>query len=225
LLGKIRTKLDIDAWVLFGGSWGSTLALAYAQSYPDRVKALILRGIFMCREKELQWLYEGGTEPIFPDAYKAFCKPILEVNGNSNIEKYHKLLTSTDASVRAHAAKVWSTYEGTLAFLEPKPEVIAKMGDDEFADAFARIECHYFMNNGFFDAENSILARANKIQHIPGIIIHGRYDVICPVQNATELKQAWPKAELHIVSNAGHASSEPGTKALLKEACRKFANI
>ncbi len=221
----IRKRLNIDSWVAFGGSWGSTLALAYAQEHPSKVKGLILRGIFMCRQEELEWLYEGGTEPLFPEVYAEFCKPIKGVNGSSNIDKYYKLLTSEDAGVRAHAAKVWSTYEGTLAFLEPNPAAIARMGDGKFADAFARIECHYFENNGFMNESNSILARAKNLKGIPGVIVHGRYDVVCPVKNAFELKQVWPEASLHVVPSAGHASSEPGIKAKLTEACRLFSSL
>ncbi len=220
----IREKLGIDSWVVFGGSWGSTLALIYAQSHPDKVRGLILRGIFMSRKEEINWFYEGGTRPLFPEEYDAFCEPIKSVSGNSNIEKYYKLLTSTDASVRSHAAKVWSTYEGTLAFLEPNKAAIAKMGDGKFADAFARIECHYFLNNAFMDEKTSILARAKNLQGIPGVIVHGRYDVICPVKNAFELRAAWPEAQLHVIGSAGHASSEPGIKTALQEACKKFAN-
>ena len=222
---RIRALLKIEQWVVFGGSWGSTLALAYAQTHPTRVKALVLRGIFLLRKLEIDWFYQQGTSFIFPDQWEAYRDAIPEAERGDFVAAYYQRLTSPDAGVRAAAAKAWSTWEGATSKLLINSDMIARYGNDQFADAFARIECHYFTNKGWFEVDGQLLRDAHKIRHIPAVIVQGRYDVVCPMQSAWDLHRAWPEAEFVVVPDAGHAASEKGTLSALIEATDKFATL
>jgi proline iminopeptidase len=206
----LREHLGVERWQVFGGSWGSTLALAYAERHPERVSELVLRGIFMLRRKELEWFYQSGASAIFPDAWEPYLAQIPEAERGDMIAAYYKRLTSEDPSVRQAAAKAWSVWEASTSFLRLRPEHVLHAGEDDFAIAFARIECHYFINNGFFEVEDQLLRDIDRIRHIPGVIVQGRYDVVCPMMSAWELVQAWPEAALHVVDDAGHSAFEPG---------------
>lgn len=213
---KIRAHLDIDKWVVFGGSWGSTLGLLYAQSFPERVMGLILRGIFLSREKDLRWLYQDGANRVFPDAWHEFLKPIPEPSQHNLLEAYSKLLNGENELSRMGAAKAWATWEASCATLKPNHTVMDHFTDPHTALSLAKIEVHYFSNHSFIE-ENQIIHDMHKIKDIPGIIIHGRYDMVCPLENAVTLHKAWPNADLNIIREAGHASSEPGiTDALIR---------
>jgi proline iminopeptidase len=201
---------------------GSTLALAYAEKHPDRVAELILRGIFLLRRSELHWFYQEGCGWIFPEAFAAYLDEIPPAERGDMIAAYHKRLTHPDRAVQLAAAKAWSIWEGSTLALIQDPERIKQFGLDAYALAFARIECHYFVNGGFFDADGQLLRDAALIRDIPGVIVHGRYDVVTPVKNACDLKEAWPAAELRIVPDAGHAMSESGIIHELVAATGKF---
>jgi proline iminopeptidase len=218
-LERIREHLGIDKWVLFGGSWGSTLSLAYAQTHPDRVHALILRGIFLCRQEEFDWFYQaGGASRLFPDFWEDFVAPIPLDERGDLMQAYYKRLTGTDQIAQMHAAKAWSCWEGRTATLRPNTQIVERFGDAHRALSIARIECHYFVNNAFLEP-NQLLRDMPKIAHLPGIIVHGRYDAICPLDNAWALHQAWPNSELQIIRDAGHAAAEAGiTDALMRAA-------
>lgn len=219
----IRTTLAIERWILFGGSWGSTLSLLYAQAHPKRVMAMILRGIFLSRQKDLDWTYcEGGAGQIFPDQWQDFLAPIPAGEREDMIEAYHQRLFGDNELARMNAAKHWAMWEGRIATLRPNQEVIDHCADPHLALAMSRIECHYFKNKSFIK-ENQIIGNMNLVARIPGIIIHGRYDMVCPLENAWELSQHWPEAELHIVRDAGHASLEPGIIDALVRATNDFA--
>lgn len=220
---KLRSLLGIEQWVVFGGSWGSTLALAYSETHPDRCLGLILRGIFMLRRKELLWFYQEGTSYIFPDAWQAYLEPIPPAERSDMIAAYYRRLTSEDATVRLQAAKAWSVWEASTSRLIPDPEIMVRFAREDFADAFARIECHYFVNGGFFEPEDQLLQQVDRIRHLPAVIVQGRYDVVCPMISAWELHQAWPESELIIVPDAGHSMSEPGIRSALIEASDRFA--
>ena len=214
---KLREHLGIDRWQAFGGSWGSTLALAYAQTHPERVTELVLRGIFMLRRWELEWFYQGGCHRLFPDSWEHYLAPIPSVEHGDLISAYHRRLTSPDAQVRLDAARAWSVWEASTSFLRQDPGFIDAHKADAFALAFARIECHYFVNGGFFEVEDQLLRDANRIRGIPGTIVHGRYDVVCPLQNAWDLHRAWPEARLEICPNSGHSAFEAEiTDALIR---------
>jgi len=221
---KLRAHLGIERWQVFGGSWGSTLALAYAQTHADRVTELVLRGIFMLRKKELRWFYQEGASFLFPDAWEGYVADIPEDERGDLIAAYHKRLTSDDEEVRLRAAKSWSVWEGSTSCLLPNEELIKKTGGDAFALAFSRIECHYFVNGGFFETEQQLLERIDRIRHIPTVIVQGRYDVVCPVVSAWELHRAFPEATLHIVPDAGHSSMEPGIVHELVSATDRFSS-
>ena len=222
---KIRNHLSIDRWVIHGGSWGSTLSLAYSQTYPDSCKALILRGIFLVRKKEIHWFYQEGASKIFPDNWQSFVAPIPIEKRNNLLEAYYNLLIGEDSSKKIEAAKAWSTWEGSTVRLIQDKDFIGDFSDEKFAEAFARIECHYFMNNAWFDSDNHLIENVDKIRHIPAVIVHGRYDVICPVENAWELHQAWPESELHIIPDAGHSIFEEGIKDKILEYTEKFSSL
>jgi len=206
---RLREHLGIEAWQAFGGSWGSTLALAYAQTHPDRVTELVLRGIFMLRRWELQWFYQEGASRLFPDAWDHYLAPIPPVEHGDLISAYHRRLTSDDLATRLAAARAWSVWEGATSFLRQDPDFMSGHEEEAFALAFARIESHYFVNGGFLDVDDQLLRDAPLIRHIPGTIVHGRYDVVCPVQNAWDLKKAWPEANLVIAPTSGHSAFEP----------------
>ncbi|MDX1368611.1 prolyl aminopeptidase [Pseudomonas sp.] len=221
-LERIREHLGIDKWVLFGGSWGSTLALAYAQRHPERVHALILRGIFLCRPQEFHWFYQEGASRLFPDYWQDYLAPIPPVERGELMQAYYKRLTGSDQIAQMHAAKAWSAWEGRTATLRPNPQVVERFNDSHRALSIARIECHYFVNNAFLEADQ-LLRDMAKIAHLPGVIVHGRYDVICPLDNAWELHQAWPNSELQIIRDAGHAASEVGITDALVRAANQIA--
>ena len=213
---KIREHLDVEKWVLFGGSWGSTLALLYAQAFPERVRSMILRGIFLCRSEELAWFYQEGADKIFPDYWADYVKPIPENERHNMISAYYARLTGDNELAKMSAAKAWSLWEGRCATLRPNPDVVKKFSAPHTATALARIEAHYFINNAFLEP-NQILNNMSAIADIPAVIIHGRYDIVCPLDSAYSLHQSWPSSELHIIRDAGHSASEPSiTDALVK---------
>ncbi len=218
----IRELLGIEKWVLFGGSWGSTLALVYAQAYPEKVLAMILRGIFLCRPRDLNWFYQDGASNIFPDYWQDFIRPIAESERGDLIGSYYKHLTGDNEIQKMSAAKAWSLWEGRCATLRPNQDVVDAFSNPHKAVALARIESHYFANNVFLE-ENQIINNAHKIAHIPGVIVHGRYDMVCPLENACTLQNLWPSAELHIIRDAGHASREAGIVDALIHATDDFA--
>ena len=222
---KIRQHLEIDKWVVFGGSWGSTLSLSYAITHPDRCKALVLRGIFMIRKKEINWFYQDGTSNIYPDAWEHYLRPIPEDERHDLVAAYYKRLTSNDDSVRIEAAKAWSIWEASTSKLIQSGESIHAFEDAKVAEAFARIECHYFINRGFFDTDEWLLENVDKIRHIPTVIVQGRYDVVCPMISAWELHRAFPEADFEIVQDAGHSMTEKGIAAKLVEYTDKFSEL
>jgi len=219
---RLREHLHIERWQVFGGSWGSTLALAYAQAHPQRVTELVLRGIFLLRRWELEWFYQKGFDSIYPDAWEPYIEHIPTGERGDLIGAYYRRLTSADAAVRLAAAKAWSTWEGGTSYLLQNPDYIASTGADEFALQFARIECHYFVHGGFFECDDQLLRDAHKLKHIPAVIVQGRYDVVCPLRSAWDLHRAWPEAELRIVADAGHSALEPGNTHELVEATDRF---
>lgn len=219
---KIRNHLGIQDWIVFGGSWGSTLALAYAITHAEKVKGLILRGIFLCRPSEIKWFYQDGASQIFPDAWEKYFNHIPENERHDFVTAYYKRLTDTNADVRLKAAKIWSQWEAATSRLFVSPESIEEFEDPTYALQFARIECHYFTNNSFFKTNNFLIENVSKIRHIPTSIVQGRYDVVCPARSAWELHKAWPETELFIIADAGHAAGEPGIKSKLIELTHKF---
>ncbi|MDH0621498.1 prolyl aminopeptidase [Pseudomonas chengduensis] len=225
---RIREHLGIDKFVLFGGSWGSTLALAYAQAHPQRVHGLILRGIFLCRPQEFSWFYQEGASRLFPDYWEDYVAPIPVEERGDLMRAFYKRLTGADQIAQMHAAKAWSTWEGRTATLRPNTQVVDRFSEAHRALSIARIECHYFVNDAFLEP-NQLLRDIPKIAHLPGIIVHGRYDAICPLDNAWALHQAWPNSELQIIRDAGHSAAEPGiTDALIRAAeqmARRLLNL
>jgi proline iminopeptidase len=221
----LREHLRIERWQVFGGSWGSTLALAYAQTHPERVTELVLRGIFLVRPWEFRWFYEtpDGTGALFPDLWEHFVAPIPPQERGDMMRAYYRRLTSDDPAVRAHAARHWSMWEGATSFLRVNPDYVAKFEEDAFAEAFARIECHYFVNGGFLRTPSQLLDDVDKIRHIPGVIVQGRYDVVCPMKSAWDLHRAWPEADLRIVGDAGHSAFERGILSELVAATDRYA--
>ena len=221
---RLREHFGIQRWQVFGGSWGSTLALAYAETHPDRVSELVLRGIFLCRPKEISWFYQEGASTIFPDVWEEYLKVIPESERADMVSAYYRRLTSDDAAVRLEAARAWSIWEGSTSKLFFDPSSIEKFADPEFALAFARIECHYFMNNSFFPTDNYLIENVGPIRRIAGVIVQGRYDVVCPIMSAWDLHRAWPEAQLKIIPDAGHSISEPGIIDALVEATDHFGH-
>ncbi len=219
---RLRSHLEIDRWQVFGGSWGSTLALAYAETHPERVTELVLRGIFLLRKKEIDWYYQEGASRIYPDAWEGFLAPIPEAERGDLVRAYYARLTSDDDAVRLEAARAWSVWEGSTSTLAGDPKLVQKTSAAHFAEAFARIECHYFINAGFFERDDQLLANVDAIRQIPGVIVQGRYDVVCPAVSAWDLSRAWPEARLEIIQNAGHSAMEPGITKALVEATNGF---
>jgi proline iminopeptidase len=219
---QIREALDIERWQVFGGSWGSTLALAYAETHPGRVSDLVLRGIFLLRRRELDWYYGGGAASVFPDEWEKFRAPIPEAERGEMIAAYYRLLTGDDRDKKLQAARAWSQWEGATVSLLPSPGRVASFGADHFAEAFARIECHYFINGGFLESDGWLLENIDSIRHIPAVIVQGRYDMATPVVSAWDLHTAWPEADFRLVDDAGHAFSEPGIMHELIEATDRF---
>jgi proline iminopeptidase len=206
----IRRRLNIDRWQVLGGSWGACLALAYAETHPERVSELILRGVFTLRREELLWFYQEGASYLLPEAFAKFVEPIPPVERGDMIAAYHCRLTGKDEEVRLACARAWSMWEGSALSLLPNPGRVAAFGNPRYATAFARIECHYFINQGFFDEDGQLIANAAVLADIPGVMVHGRHDVCTPAKNAWDLHQAWPQADLRIVEDSGHAMTEPG---------------
>ena len=222
---QIREHLEVDKWVVFGGSWGSTLSLSYAITHPDRCKGLVLRGIFMIRKKEIDWFYQEGASNIYPDAWEYYLKPIPEDERHDLVAAYHKRLTSDDEIIRLEAAKAWSIWEASTSKLFQSEDYLHQFEEPKVAEAFARIECHYFINKGFFDTDEWLLENVEKIRHIPAVIVQGRYDVVCPMVSAWELHLAFPKADFEIVQDAGHSMAEEGIAAKLVEYTDKFVEL
>ncbi|MCP4494150.1 MAG: prolyl aminopeptidase [Gammaproteobacteria bacterium] len=223
-LEKIRKSLNIDRWVVFGGSWGSTLSLVYAQTYPQHVLGLILRGIFLARDVDVEWFYQGGAARIFPEAWQHFLEPIPESERDNLIAAYYKRLTSDNEIVRMGAAKAWSIWEGSAATLKPDKQVVNHFSDPHIALSIARIECHYFHHSSFL-RPNQILEDIHRIEQIPGFIVHGRYDMICPIEQAIILSQNWSEKSLRIIDNAGHAATEPDISKALVDSCNRMLEI
>lgn len=219
---RIREHLGIERWLLFGGSWGSTLSLAYAETHPERVIGLILRGIFMCRPHEIQWFYQEGASRLFPEYWREYLAPIPEEERGELVQAFYRRLTGDNEMQRMAAAKAWSLWEGKTSTLCPSEAVVEHFGNPYTALSLARIECHYFVHDSFLGPEQ-ILRNAGRLKGIPGVIVHGRYDVVCPVENAWQLHQAWPEAQLKIIPDAGHSASEPGTVDALVQATIDFA--
>lgn len=221
---KLRRHLDIKRWQVCGGSWGSTLALAYAQTHPDSVTELVLRGIFTLRQSELDWYYQYGASRIFPDEWEKFIAPIPESERDNLMQAYHKRLTGDDQSVQLEAARAWSMWEGSTINLYQRPGQIEHFGSERFAIAFSRIECHYFTNRGWFESDNWLIDNASQLSDIPAVIVQGRYDVCTPMATAWELSKVMHHAEFNIVPDAGHAFDEPGIADALVRATDQFSN-
>lgn len=219
---RLRERLGIDQWQVFGGSWGSTLSLAYAEAHPEQVTELVLRGIFMLRRRELEWFYQEGADMIFPDAWDAYVAAIPEAERGDMMSAFYRRLTSDDKAVRSAAARAWSMWEGSTCHLLQDPEHMNATGEDEFAVAFARIECHYFVHGGFFECEDQLLRDVDRIRHIPTVIVQGRYDVVCPMRSAWDLHRAFPESDLRVMPDSGHSAFEPGIVHELIEATDRF---
>jgi proline iminopeptidase len=220
---RVRAHLAIEKWAVFGGSWGSTLALAYAETHPDRVLGLVLRGVFLLRDKEIDWFYRGGAHMLFPDAWEDYLAAIPGDERDDLVAAYYARLTSDDAAVRLAAAKAWSVWEARTSKLLVSEDLVRKYDDALFALAFARIECHYFIHRGFFLRDDQLLHHAGRLRDIPGYIVQGRYDVVCPMASAWDLHRAWPEAKLVIVPDAGHSAFEAGIEAELVAATEDLA--
>ena len=219
----LRSHLQISQWVVSGGSWGSTLSLAYSQAHPDRCLGLILRGIFLLRRKEILWFYQDGASHLFPDAWEDYLDPIPLEERTDLLSAFYRRLTSENAQTRQLAARAWSVWEGTTSRLIPSLELRGRFAEAEFAEAFARIECHYFINRGFFELDDQLLQNCDRIRHLPTVIVQGRYDVVCPMTSAWDLHKALPDAELLVIPDAGHSMMEPGIRSALIEASDRFA--
>ena len=218
----LRVRLEIDRWLVFGGSWGSTLALAYGLAHPERCVGFILRGIFLGRQKELDWfLY--GMKTVFPENWSRLIEQLSDEERHEILTSYHRRLMNTDPAVHLPAARAWSAFEGACSTLLPSPETVAAFSSDALAYALARIETHYFVNNLFME-EDALLKGIDKIRDLPGIIIQGRYDMVCPITTANALHEAWPEAEYVVVPDAGHSAMEPGIRAALVRAAERLKN-
>ena len=219
---KLREFLQIPKWAVFGGSWGSTLALSYAIKHTDKITGLILRGIFLCRPSEIKWFYQEGASQLFPDLFEAYQNHIPENERHDFVQAYHKRLTSDDYLIKLNAAKIWSKWEAGTSRLIVNPAAVDNFEDPELALAFARIECHYFINKAFFPTDNWILENCHVLKDIPTWIVQGRYDVVCPPQSAWDLHKALPQSHFKIIPDAGHAASEPGIRSALIDATNKL---
>ncbi|MGA7616230.1 MAG: prolyl aminopeptidase [Thermoanaerobaculia bacterium] len=222
---RLREHVGVDAWLVFGGSWGSTLSLAYAETHPERTTALVLRGIFLCRPREIAWFYQEGADAIYPDVWDAFVNVIPPEERGDMVKAYHRRLTSDDEKTRLDAAKAWSIWEGSTSKLRPDANLIDEFGEPQMALSLARIECHYFTNNVFFPTDNYLIENVGRIRKIPGVIVQGRYDVVCPAMSAWELHRAWPEAKLEIIPDAGHSITEPGIIDALVRATDHFRDV
>ena len=220
---QLRQHLGIERWLVFGGSWGSTLALAYAQAHPGRVAAMVLRGIFMLRQSEIRWFYQEGANQLFADYWEDYLEPIPAAERHDLVAAYYRRLTGNDPAAALAAAKSWSIWEAATSYLHVNEQNVRRWSDPEFATALARIECHYFVNRGFFDTEDQLLRGVPAIRHIPAVIVQGRYDVVCPMTSAWDLHRAWPEANFRLVPDAGHSAFEPGILHELVSATDRFA--
>jgi proline iminopeptidase len=220
---KLRAHLGIEEWQVFGGSWGSTLALAYAETHPERVTELVLRGIFLLRRQEIEWFYQRGASVLYPDAWEAYLTHIPEAERGDLLSAYHRRLTSDDLEVRLAAARIWSGWEGRTSRLIPDTQFAAHYEEENYALAFARIEAHYFVHHGFLEPEDQLLRNVHRIRHIPGVIVQGRYDVVCPMESAWALHRAWPETDFIITPDSGHSAIEPSNSRALVAATDKFA--
>ncbi len=218
----LRTHLGIERWLVFGGSWGSTLGLAYAQAHPARVSELVLRGIFMLSQFELRWFYQEGANALFPERWEHYIAAIPPAERSDLIQAFHRRLTSGERSAMVAAARAWSSWEAATSYLHVNEDNLQKWGEEEFAICVARIECHYFVNRGFLDTEDQLLRNVSRIRHLPGVIVQGRYDVVCPMRTAWSLHQAWPEAEFRVVADAGHSAFEAGNTHELVSATDRF---
>ncbi|MCX7346000.1 MAG: prolyl aminopeptidase [Alphaproteobacteria bacterium] len=219
---RLRQHLGIDRWQVAGGSWGSTLALAYAETHPERVTGLVVRGIFTVRRSEIEWFYQRGADALFPDVWETYVAPIPEAERHDLIAAYHRRLTGADQAAQLACARAWSQWEGATLSLLPDPRRVSEFGADRFALAFARIECHYFHNRGFFARDGQLIDDADRLRGIPGVIIQGRYDVVTPMVTAWDLHKAWPEAEFVLVHDAGHTATEPGIADAVIRATDRF---
>lgn len=219
---RLRAMAGVEAWLVFGGSWGSTLALAYAETHPERVSELVLRGVYTATRAEIQWYYQWGVSQMFPDKWERFVAPIPEGERGDMVAAYNRRLTGTDPAAQIEAAKAWSLWEGETITLLPSAALTDQHGDDHFAIAFARIENHYFFHDCWLEPDQ-LLRDAGRLRDIPGVIVHGRYDMPCPLHYAWALHKAWPEADFHLIEGAGHAYSEPGILERLIEATDRFA--
>jgi proline iminopeptidase len=214
---RLRGHLGIERWVLFGGSWGATLALAYAEAHPERVLGLVLRGIFLCRPWEIRWFYQDGANHVFPDHWQDFVAPIPEPERHDLLQAHYRRLTGEDEIARMRSAEAWSLWEGRTATLRPNPSVIEHFASPHTALALARIEAHYFVHDTFLEPDQ-LLRNAHRLQDVPGYLVHGRYDMVCPLASAWDLHRAWPRAKLEIIPDAGHSAAEPGIVSALVQA-------
>lgn len=222
---QLRQHLGIEHWHVFGGSWGSTLALAYAETHPDRVQALVLRGIFTLRRREISWFYQNGANHLFPDAWQDYLAPIPVAEHDDLVAAYYQRLTGDDKTIQRIAAQAWSAWEGSTLTIRPQSDRVENFKRDSFAVPFARIECHYFVHGGFLERDDQLIADAHRVRHIPTAIIQGRYDVVTPMITAYELSQALPQAAFHIIEDAGHAATEPGTSDRLIRVTDTFRDL
>jgi proline iminopeptidase len=218
----LRAHLGIARWLVLGGSWGSTLALAYAETHPDQVSHLVLRGIFLLRKWEIDWFYQSGADALYPDAFENYLAPIPPEERGDLLHAFYRRLTGTDEQAQLLAARAWSRWEGATLSLLPDPDREARFGEDTYALAFARIESHYFVNRGFFRQDDQLLVDGHRLRAIPGVIVQGRYDVVTPLRSAYDLHKAWPEAKFEIIPDAGHATSEPGIIDALVRATDSF---
>lgn len=221
---RLRAMLGVEKWLVFGGSWGSTLALAYCETHPERATGIVVRGIFTLRREELLWYYQAGASWLFPEKWERFLAPIPQDERGDLMSAYRRRLTGDDKAVRLEAARAWSLWEGETITLLPDPAFSAIHADEDFATAFARIENHYFVHGGWLE-EGQLIGDAGRLRGIPGVIIQGRYDIACPVKTAWDLHRAWPEAAYHLVDGAGHAFSEPGILDALLDATDRFAGM
>ena len=221
---QLRRHLGIERWLVFGGSWGSTLALSYAQAHPKRVSELVLRGIFMLRKWEIDWFYQEGASAIFPDRWENYLAAIPPRERDDLVAAYYRRLTSPNRATRVRAARAWSIWEAATSYLHTDEANVEKWGEEDFAVAVARIECHYFVNKGFMQREDQLLRGVSRIRHIPAVIVQGRYDVVCPIRTAWDLHRRWPEADFRVVPDAGHSALEPGNTHELVAATDRFAS-
>ena len=220
---RLRAHLKIERWLVFGGSWGSTLALAYAETHPQPVSELVLRGIFLLRRRELEWFYQEGASALYPDRFEEYVAPIPPAERGDLMGAFHRRLTGNDRAAAREAARAWSVWEASTSYLVTDADNVRRWGEDEFAIAIARIECHYFVNGGFMRSESQLLDGVGRIRHLPAVIVQGRHDVVCPMFTAWDLHRAWPEAELQVIGDAGHSAFEPGITDALVRATDRFS--